>query len=65
MLTFIIYSGYSLIFVTKLMSFPLSDSIEALIAKFMKMMNAMNHSDCPGSGEKCLWPNYHAIRDGK
>ena len=24
------------------------------------MMNAMNHSDCPGSGEKCLWPNYHA-----
>ena len=36
------------------------DRAKALIAKFMKMMNAMNHSDCPGSGEKCLWPNYHA-----
>ena len=34
----------------------------ALISKFVKMMEAANHKDCPSddaSDKKCLWPNYY------
>ena len=38
------------------------DTANALISKFVKMTEAVNHEDCPpddASGKKCLWPNYH------
>ena len=31
--------------------------VQDVIAIFLKMMKALDHSDCPG---KCLWPRYHA-----
>ena len=33
------------------------DRVQDVIAIFLKMMKALDHSDCPG---KCLWPRYHA-----
>ena len=30
--------------------------VQDVIAIFLKMMKALDHSDCPG---KCLWPRYH------
>ena len=33
------------------------DRVQNVIAIFLKMMKALDHSDCPG---KCLWPRYHA-----
>ena len=38
------------------------DTANALISKFVKMIEAVNHKDCPpddASGKKCIWPNYH------
>ena len=35
----------------------------AVIAKFVKMLNCMEHRDCPPDEEEksqCLWPRYHA-----
>ena len=29
-----------------------------MIAKFLKMMKTIDHSDCPD--KSCLWPRYHA-----
>ena len=45
------------------------DIANVLISKFVKMMEAVNHKDCPpddASGKKCLWPNYRGrfICDG-
>ena len=45
------------------------DTANALISKFVKMMEAVNHKECPpdvASGKTCLWPNYHGdlICDG-
>ena len=38
------------------------DTANALISKFVKVMEAVNHKDCPpgdASSKKCIWPNYH------
>ena len=32
------------------------DGVQDVIAIFLKMIKALDHSDCP---EKCLWPRYH------
>ena len=39
------------------------DDAMAVIAKFVKMLNCMEHRDCPPDEEEksqCLWPRYHA-----
>ena len=33
------------------------DRVRDAIAIFLKMMKALDHSDCPGN---CLWPRFHA-----
>ena len=33
------------------------DGVQDVIAIFLKMIKALDHSDCPG---KCLWPRYYA-----
>ena len=34
------------------------DKVKTVIAKFLKMMKTIDHSDCPD--KSCLWPRYHA-----